>query len=133
MDRAETGVSFGRWVEHEYGQRQLSQRKFAGLIGVSHSTISTWINKGRQPERYTCYRIAEVLGLDASEVLERAGYAVDAPLEVQDTTEPGTESPAILLYGGGKNLAQRQKDELARRVAEAVEQYWAELESKDTD
>lgn len=77
-----TTQSFGRWVEGQYVRRGWSQREFARRIGVAHPTVSRWINARINPERPVCYRIAEVLGYDVDDILQRAGHIVDAPRSV---------------------------------------------------
>ncbi len=126
-DRSVATVSFGRWVEREFGKRGYSQRKFAAAIGISHSAISLWIKNGSAPDQVaTLYKIAEVLDLPAPEVFQRAGRSLESEHPVSDPSPSSTEAPGILLFGGGEHLTPEQKDELARRLQKTIDDYLAD-------
>jgi len=117
--------------ESDY-RSKMSLTAFSKIAGVSRPTLFNWFEDGVRPKRSQVVTVAEALGQDTEEALRMAGYRREAGAD-RSPRRPSDESPAILLYGGGKNLTQRQKDELARRVAETVEQYWTEIERTETE
>lgn len=123
---------WAEWIEKRWRESGQSVTAFATRIGVSHVTFGNWIDRGFRPQRDTVVKVAAAIGADEHEALVAAGNRREAGAD-RSPRRPSDESPAILLYGGGKNLTQRQKDELARRVAETVETYWAELERTETE
>lgn len=67
------GSTFGAWLSREIKSQGMSQGEFARRVGVSATTVSRWVN-GRVPDGQFIERIADVLLLDADEVLTRSGY-----------------------------------------------------------
>lgn len=78
--------SFGDWLTRQLETHGLGQREFAARVGVKHPAVRTWLSGFSTPEWHTCRGIADALGLDRSEVRERAGY-VDP--DAQPRSEPG--------------------------------------------
>lgn len=67
-------VPFGAWLQQQIDRKGWSLRDFASRVGVSHSTVSRWIQQGRQPETEQCASIAAALGVDPDLVLARARH-----------------------------------------------------------
>jgi transcriptional regulator with XRE-family HTH domain len=65
---------FGRWLRQQLVRHQMSITTFASKIGVSHSSVSLWVEGKRVPNPKSCDKIADVLLVPLDEVLALAGH-----------------------------------------------------------
>ena len=75
--RMDTSMKFNEWLEQAYltwaaesGQRQ-TLRQFADYLGISNSLLSHYLSGSREPSQENLDRIAEKLGEEAYDALER--------------------------------------------------------------
>lgn len=61
--------SFGRWLAEELPARGIGITEFARQMGIDPSTIHKW--KKRDPELSTVGKVAQLLGSDYHELVER--------------------------------------------------------------
>lgn len=86
--------SFARLIKRRRDALGFSQARLGELVGRSASTIRNWERGNSTPsERSDAVALAAVLGLDEREVLEGAGFDVEAPRSHQ-TVEQGYASLA---------------------------------------
>jgi SOS-response transcriptional repressor LexA len=75
---------FAEWLTAEIKARNWNQSEFGRRAGESsRSTVSSWVTGSRLPEPDSCVRIADALGIDPDEVLDRAGHRKMTPVERQ--------------------------------------------------
>ena len=60
----------GEWLEDQLARPDinLTQQQFGDAVGVGQSTVNGWIQGRARPQRRTCTRIAEVLGISRDDV-----------------------------------------------------------------
>ncbi|MCG2767592.1 MAG: helix-turn-helix domain-containing protein [Anaerolineae bacterium] len=100
-------------LSKELKRRNLSLRRAAQEIDVSHTTLSRLMSGKTRPDVDTCTRIAEFLRLRVSRVLELAGYA-----EAGDLT--GTDSPLYEQYVGAWRELREENREFVVRMIQAL-------------
>ena len=61
--------SFGNYICALRMGLGLSQFQLGNLVGVSDKAVSKWENGDARPRLATCYRLAEVLGVNINELL----------------------------------------------------------------
>ena len=61
--------SFGNHICALRMRAGLSQFQLGNLVGVSDKAVSKWENGDAKPRIATCYRLAEVLGVNINELL----------------------------------------------------------------
>lgn len=76
-------MKFLEWQSKEGGRKTV--KEFAGFIGVSQSTISSWWNGIRVPEGENIQKIAIKLGIEVYDVL---GIQRPDPRSKQPTPQP---------------------------------------------
>ena len=102
-------MTFGDWLRRELKARGLTMTECARLVGVSQAAVSNWVRGQRRPDAESIGKLAEVLGLPISVVLN-AAVPSDSPdkddqysasgaspsLELLTSWKPGWPSPAAL-------------------------------------
>lgn len=65
-----TKLTPGEWLEDQLARPDINmtQEQFGDAVGVGQSTVSGWIQGRARPQRRTCQRIAEVLGITRDDV-----------------------------------------------------------------
>lgn len=65
-----TKLTPGEWLEDQLARPDINmtQEQFGDAVGVGQSTVSGWIQGRAKPQRRTCQRIAEVLGITRDDV-----------------------------------------------------------------
>jgi len=69
------------WLDDELAERGWSIREMARRAGVSHTAIASALNRKGRPSAELCVAIADVLGVSAIEVVQRAGILPSDPPE----------------------------------------------------
>lgn len=64
---------FQTWLNNLLRRRNLSGNAFSKRVGISQSAVQRWTSGQGLPNRETCERIADVLGVPLNEVLLQAG------------------------------------------------------------
>ena len=78
--------TFPDWLRHQLNRRGWSQAEFARQLGVKPGVVSHWF-KGRRPSPASCDKIADVLGMQPSDVLRAAGHLFELPVEEWDARQ----------------------------------------------
>ena len=66
--------SFGQYLRRRIDEMDTNVRQTALAMGVQPPTVSNWVNDKRRPSPESCILIADALGLDVDEVLDKAGH-----------------------------------------------------------
>lgn len=74
--------SFGNFLQELRVRRGLTQYQLGALVGVSDKAVSKWENGSSKPQSGTLYRLCEVLGVSADELLS-CRYQKVSPRETQ--------------------------------------------------
>jgi transcriptional regulator with XRE-family HTH domain len=61
-------LTFGQRLKREIENRELTQEKFASLVGVSRVTVAVWCNDRFEPLGINVARIARALNVGRDEV-----------------------------------------------------------------
>ncbi len=61
-------AGFARKVRHFLWERNITQREFAKMLGLSPSHVGQWLNGWGEPGKVNMSRAAFVLGLDRNEI-----------------------------------------------------------------
>lgn len=85
---------FGRWLRGQLARREMSMTAFASKIGVSHSSVSLWLDGKRVPTPRSIEKIADVFaGVDQDMLLTLAGHR---PRDLdRDPEAPGEQIAAL--------------------------------------
>jgi transcriptional regulator with XRE-family HTH domain len=120
-------MTFGEWLQTEIGRRDdLSIRKFAKAIGVSHATVGKWIAGTDYPRRFRVPAIAGALGMTENAIwdaLREGGEESDDALKIIAREVPESTTPhearliATLLRGIVRSLHEWEEDEADRSAA----------------
>ncbi len=87
------------WFRQRMAERQTSQRQIAFAIGIDPAAVSLMLRGIRKMQLSEASAIAELLGVTAMEVMERAGY--DAPRDISATVRVvGTANDLGLVHFG---------------------------------
>lgn len=62
-----------RWFQDKLGERELSQRRFAKLLGLDPAAVSLILNGKRKVSTSEAANIANILGIPVNEILTRLG------------------------------------------------------------
>lgn len=92
-------TDFGWWLLQRMADRDspLSQADLAKRVRVSQSTISRWIYDPIRPDTDKLTQLADALGLNRGEVLERAGHGRPGGAVTAAPTDPLLAKLAILV------------------------------------
>ncbi len=66
-------MEFHEWLQAELARRNLTNTRFAELVGVTQTTVSRWVAGERKPTRMHAFRVARALNIDLK-IMERWGY-----------------------------------------------------------
>ena len=98
------------WLDNELEERGWSIREMARRAGVSHTAIASALNRKGRPSAELCVAIADVLGVSAIEVVQRAGILPPDP-------------PETTAWRRLNAMWARLSDEDQERVLEIVETW----------
>jgi len=67
-------AAFSEYLQELIARSGKSMRQISLAAGLSHGAVGGFIRHFRRPHRDSCLLLAEVLGVDPNEMLQRAGY-----------------------------------------------------------
>lgn len=99
---------FGKWLQQELADRNLSYSRFAQMARVSPTSVKLWISGGRQISERSCDPVADALGVSRNFVRRLAN-------------RPDTDDDPIAADRRGE--ADRNIPVLSREQIEALEAF----------
>lgn len=110
---------FGEWLDDQLRERRWSRPRLARLIDYSPAAVAAWVRGVRLPEERACIAIADAFGIDAGEVLERAGRPTTGL-----TTSPTEQSTQVPLTDS-QRLTDDTVTQFLSRIESEVQQITA--------
>ncbi len=77
-------MEFGKKLRLVLEFKDIKQKDLASVLHISPSTLSGYINNGKQPDFEVVKRIASVLGVTTDYLLDYSAAASDPPLSVME-------------------------------------------------
>jgi len=108
---------FGRWLSGQLARREMSMTGFAKRIGVSHSSVSLWIDGKRTPSPRSCDAIADIFLISVDEVLTRAGHRPAVMQDDLDRFHARIDPLVMRLDGRDRDAVVALAETLARAAA----------------
>jgi transcriptional regulator with XRE-family HTH domain len=71
--------TFPAWLHRRLQRKEWTQSTLAKKVGVSTGRVSEWTTGTARPNPRSCDRIADALGADLREVMQRAGHLPPDP------------------------------------------------------
>ena len=112
-ERRDRRIQAGEWLREQRDAREMSQKRFADLIGVSDASVSSYERGVSSPDDNTTENIARVFGLSIVECRRHLGLYV--PPDAKEVPPPPAASvfEAILA---DPDLLRDEKEHLLRQV-----------------
>lgn len=111
-----------RWFQSRLADKRLSQRQLAKLMGLDPSAVSLMLRGKRKLSAAEAREIARLLGVEASEVLMRAGSTPTVPYGQVDPAPvelaQGAQAAATPVQDVGKRDVQTGMIELPVPMAD---------------
>lgn len=105
------------------GSKRLSLRAFAMAIGERSSTVSSWVNLGKTPDRKKLQRIAELVGAPEPEAM--AAFLVTGVGKVAEDVKASRQDGNPIIRMIEAELEGEVTDANARLVVETLKQILA--------
>jgi transcriptional regulator with XRE-family HTH domain len=122
--------TFGEWLRTKLEHRHWSQAELVRRANVSSGTVSNWILEKRLPDPISCETIANAFDIPIAEVLNAAGYPLDAADTRQiDLADDHLTDVIMLAFG---RLSPVAKQRLLDTITEALTTHY-ESASEDPD
>ena len=93
-------MAFGEYLKSLRHERRLSQQQLAEMMYVDRSSVTRWESGIRMPDAVMITRLADVLGVDAGELLMASEKTHDLPTVIM------VDDEKIFLTGGMKVLEE---------------------------
>lgn len=97
---------FGRWLLGKMESEHIGVTALAARIGVSHSSVSLWLEGKRTPNSKSIAKIAKVFSSEPDDVMRLAGHLPHDPYQ------PDPESPPERFHAKMKHVTWNREREM---------------------
>jgi transcriptional regulator with XRE-family HTH domain len=95
-DDADRRVGFGRLLCDAMKARGMKQEDLAGMLGITQSSVSGWINGKYEPAAATVFTIEHCLGMEPGSLSRPLGYLPVEPVSRMVSVESAIAQSALL-------------------------------------